>query len=513
MDSDTEKLLDAFQRAKEKFKLCPNRVWAVAGKDLPKLMPDSNSIPDLDKCKERENHELCTFDFCEHSQRDFTAVQQRHECKKDNCFQLQGLFSREILIKAAEADESTVWSLDGRSMIEPPRPYMAISHVWSDGTGTGAWRDGEVNECLYGFFKRIAKQFQCDGIWWDALCIPKEKATRNKALRKIQSNYENARITLIHDCFLRNWNWDQKTACFAILMSPWFSRGWTALELAKSRKVKVIFKGPYGLLIKDLDEQILAKIGDDGPHGKASQIIRNLRAGVITLNSLLTAVGPRHTSWPKDRAIISGLLADIELPNNSQKDIWQQDIYKGILMKIRKVSPGHLFHNSATMSKVSWCPTSLFDMPTTDLDASLDVTEALDLIGIWRRIPATEIPEVEYNWRGIHPLIREQLQLHLRDPDKCFLLSECRTKSSDKSSTVSVDRALLVKEWTPELPTPCYQYKGAVYFHPAHTLSKDFDKIEVTLLGDAERIVEPDGNASEGEQEQTRNDSQVYPSH
>jgi hypothetical protein len=138
-------------------------------------------------------------------------------------------------------------------------------------------------------------------------------------------------------------------------MSPWFSRGWTALELAKSRKVKVIFKGPYGLLIQDLDEQILAKEDeDDGPHKEASRIIRNLRQGITTLNSLLTVLGSRYTSWPKDRAIISGLLADVELPNNSQKDIWQQDIYKGILMKIHKVSLGHLFYNSATMPKVSW---------------------------------------------------------------------------------------------------------------------------------------------------------------
>src|SRR5271156_6840007 len=111
-------------------------------------------------------------------------------------------------------------------MIEHPRPHMAISHVWSDGTGAGAWPDGEVNECLYKYFKRIAQQFQCEGIWWDTLCIPKEKAAREKAIRKIQSNYENARITLVHDIFLRSWKWDRKTACFAILMSPWFSRGW-----------------------------------------------------------------------------------------------------------------------------------------------------------------------------------------------------------------------------------------------------------------------------------------------
>ena len=440
--------------------------------------------------------------------------------KKDNCSQLQGLFSREILAKAVEGKKSTVWSLDGRSVIEPPRPYMAISHVWSDGTGTGAWRDGEVNKCLYEFFQRIAKQFQCDGIWWDTLCIPKEKTLREKALRKIQINYERTRITLVHDCFLRNWNWDQETACFAILMSPWFSRGWTALELAKSRKVKVIFKGPYGPLIKDLDEEILAKEGDpSSPRKKASKIIEKLRNKITTLNNLLTVLSQRYTSKPKDRAIISGVLVDVDLlPNNSQKNIWQQDIYKRILMKIRKVSTGHLFHNSAPIAKVNWCPASLFDMPTTNSEELLSVTEALDLIGKWRCITTTDIPEDRYIWKGIHPLIEKQLKCHLQTSGEgnIFLLSECRTKSGDKSSTWPVDKALLVKERTPEIP--CYQYIGAVYFHPALT-EKDFSKgveeiVKVTLLGDPERMAKLDGNYSEAKKKQlkqTRNDSQVYP--
>lgn len=210
----------------------------------------------------------------------------------------------------------------------------------------------EVNECLYEYFKRIAQQFQCDGIWWDTLCIPKAKDAREKAIRKIQSNYENARITLVHDRFLRNWMWDRETACFAILMSPWFSRGWTALELAKSRKVKVIFKGPCGPVIKDLDEEILSKKGDSGPQEEASKIIRNLRIGVDSIDKLLTILRPRYTSWPKDNAIISALLMDVRLPEGT----WHQEIYKNILRKTPPlhIFPRHLFHNSATIPQVSW---------------------------------------------------------------------------------------------------------------------------------------------------------------
>ncbi|KAF4963855.1 hypothetical protein F66182_18105, partial [Fusarium sp. NRRL 66182] len=83
--SHTE-LLDAFEQATKTFKLCPNRLWVVAREKLPQLLPqdisilaDGNSIPDDDI----HRHDLCTFTFCEHSQRDFTAVKQRHECEEE----------------------------------------------------------------------------------------------------------------------------------------------------------------------------------------------------------------------------------------------------------------------------------------------------------------------------------------------------------------------------------------------------------------------------------------------
>ncbi|KAJ5450846.1 hypothetical protein N7491_000028 [Penicillium cf. griseofulvum] len=44
---------------------------------------------------------------------------------------------------------------------------------------------------------------------------------------------------------------------FYIVMSPWFSRGWTALELKMSQKVHVIFNSPNGPITKELDEDIL----------------------------------------------------------------------------------------------------------------------------------------------------------------------------------------------------------------------------------------------------------------
>ncbi|KFY85967.1 hypothetical protein V500_07988 [Pseudogymnoascus sp. VKM F-4518 (FW-2643)] len=453
-------LLKAFERATKEYTLCPNRVWAVAEEKLPDLLPD-NKLPS------HQGHSRCNINFCEHSQRDFTKIEQHHECYDEKCGLLTGLFSKHKLKEAAENRRSTVWSLDGMSMIDFPRPHMAISHVWSDGTGTGSWRDGEVNKCLYRFFRDIARRFQCEGIWWDTVCIPSEKAARNIAIQNIQSNYENARITLVHDCFLRNWTWiDAETACFAILMSPWFSRGWTALELVKSRKVKVMFGGLHGPVIKDLDEEILAKDTDhkaSKSHIFATGLIRALRDGVTTLNDLLTVLDSRHTSWPKDLAIISALLVDVSIASNHpNEDTWQQDIYQRILLKFGAIAPGHLFHNSPTMShEFNWCPSNLYYMPRDSSDPSLAITPEGDLIGQWIVIATNSSLREMFSWNSTHPLIKEQILSALKHPDKCLLLVDSLGNHQDKALLVTV------VEKEPREEQLCLQYVGAVYFHPA----------------------------------------------
>ncbi|KAJ5753573.1 ankyrin repeats (3 copies) domain-containing protein [Penicillium nucicola] len=314
---------------------------------------------------------------------------------------------------------------------------MAISHVWSDGTGTGAWEDGSVNTCLYDFFVDIAHQLQCDGIWWDTLCIPSGKAARNKATKNIQTAYENARITLVHDLFLRNWKWNPETACFAILMSPWFSRGWTALELMKSRRVMVIFKGKKGPVIKDLDVEILAQDNEpDGPRKEASMIIRKLRRRVDTLDDLLRVLKPRHTSWTYDMSNIAALLIDTEPKENPQ------ETFKSILKEIGKTSPGHLFHKAITFNdSFTWCPVDfLKDMRLSDSESSLEILNNGDVRGRWLIVPFPERFEQTFMLDQLHEMARVKTRNALRSPQQCRLLADC--------NAASVNEVLLVREIT-----------------------------------------------------------------
>jgi hypothetical protein len=282
-------ILRAFGRATSIHRLCPNRVWAITEtlpgktKSLPILFPPNNerlervfSRSQTADAEDHDSHDRCKFSFCERSQMDFTAVPQRHEsrsCRDDSCGLIKGRFNRKRLDVSVHVGGPTAWHLNGTAVIAPGQSFMAVSQCWSDGTGAGAWPAGQINRCLCGFFASIARQLGCQGIWWDTICRPREKSAQTKAISSINQNYEDAKVTLVHNCCLRNLEWvDAETACLAIVMSPWFSRGWTALELGRSHTVKVIFKGRHGLVLKELDHDILKS---RGPWSQRRELLAN----------------------------------------------------------------------------------------------------------------------------------------------------------------------------------------------------------------------------------------------
>ncbi|KAJ5345860.1 ankyrin repeats (3 copies) domain-containing protein [Penicillium brevicompactum] len=433
LDQESFQILN---KARE-LNICHNRLWAAVGKNLAHIWPDPSLIERPNSRGGYNDHTKCTIKGCVYSDRNFTGVRQRHECGGSHCLRLKALFSRSELERAVLREGCTAWDLSGVHLLKQPLQYMAISHVWSDGTGTGAWEDGSVNQCLYEFFVDIAHQLECHGIWWDTLCIPSGKAARNQATKSIQAAYENARVTLVHDLFLRNWQWNPETACFAILMSPWFSRGWTALELLKSRKVMVIFKGKKGPVLKDLDEEILAQDDEpDGPRKEASLIIRRLRRSVSTLDDLLRVLKPRHTSWGDDMSNIAALLIDSEKKEN------KQETFKNVLRTIGMISPGHLFHNAITFDdSFTWCPVDLLnDMHLTNSDCSLEVLNNGDIRGKWLIVPFSAKFERVLMLDQLHDMIRVKTRNALRSPQQCRLLADC--------SEASVNRVLLVREIT-----------------------------------------------------------------
>jgi hypothetical protein len=398
--------------------ICLNRLWNLISvcprtwRDLPALMamtyghdekdlgsfrqledfslrgsPASHSTSEL---IDQQTHEACTSDLCHFSSMDSTRVAQRLKCAdRQSCYLV------ELTSKPNESLGRMLWSsrpTASEGLIHPlmrvDGEYVAISHVWSDGTGAGTGGHGMVNICLFAFFCAVARELGCHGIWWDAISIPLEPMARAQALRNMHSHFSSAKHTVVHDEYLIRFPWKEDgTPCLALLLSPWFTRGWTAVELAVSNSVKVLFKDPTGAatpLIKDLENDVLANTPSCSlGHIIASLIIRKLRTITVrhrSLEGLMAILKTRSNSWPRDRAVIAALLAgikpDIEAVN-MQARVTQQ-----IISSYSTISGRFLIHGSPTISTngpLSWCPSNLFNEGPTILSKEFQVWNTLNL--------------------------------------------------------------------------------------------------------------------------------------
>ena len=88
-----------------------------------------------------------------------TQMIQSHKCQSLECSQMT--FPMEELEASLEEGKGISWSCTSQALSSPTDPYIAISHVWSDGTGVGVQSPGSVNSCLYSFFACIEDRLQC----------------------------------------------------------------------------------------------------------------------------------------------------------------------------------------------------------------------------------------------------------------------------------------------------------------------------------------------------------------
>jgi len=361
--------------------LCPNRFWNLAGVterkqvDLPGLMEMAIRHPRL----RHAQHDKCTIGFCTFTTLDSTKIEQLHRCRDKGCLEHGQLwFNPKLLNESINENGRTVWPISEPFKVLQTGSYVAISHVWSDGTGVGLQEVGKVNRCLFEFFAKIIRELGHDGIWWDTISIPTDRDARRKAINEMHKNYSNAAVTLLHDEYLVNYEWaDDGSPCLALVFSPWLTRGWTALELIMSETVLVLYKGRDGRpVVKNLDVDILAKDPSrcTRAHWIASTIIRRIRKKDIdNVSSLMAILKPRTTSWERDRMVIAGLLAGLDdIPSNIRQD----EITKKVIDRIYRLNPSSILHGQVTIAETggwSWCPPSLYYMPvetTGDLSES-----------------------------------------------------------------------------------------------------------------------------------------------
>ena len=213
--------------------------------------------------------------------------------------------------------------------------------------------------------------------------MPTTRDKKDVAMDRMHLNYQYALFTLIHDEELVNFEWkDDGSPCIALALSTWFTRGWTALELWESDKVKVLFRNPeknvdnkQSYIVKDLEE-VLARPGDlfvHPAHRAASVIIRRLMKKTkfyeVQVSRILSNLKIR------DRLMIAGLMGQV----TGFKSIWSKSqITREILTHSKKLLVMCLLHGQSTMAyrgPWSWCPTSILNLNESEPGTELQTHE------------------------------------------------------------------------------------------------------------------------------------------
>lgn len=121
--------------------------------------------------------------------------------------------------------------------VEEDGPFVAISHVWSDGLGNP--RANSLPTCQLLRLLDLAAGVDADqdgkdgvGLWIDTLCVPLEKNKRILALRQMGKAYTDAQHVLVIDNELQSFSLDcsDEEKLARVLLSGWMQRLWTLEE-------------------------------------------------------------------------------------------------------------------------------------------------------------------------------------------------------------------------------------------------------------------------------------------
>ena len=449
--------IEEASRMIEVLGFCQKRIWEVVRyshdqeNDLVPLMRALEHLPHLS----HKGHESCTSGFCEDSSQNYTSVTQLHKCldSEDCVTTTDEMFRQSLLVAALNGNTvTTAWALDGMSLVARGKSYLAVSHVWSDGTGAGAWKAGQVNKCLWDFLVGIAGDLGCGGVWWDTVCIPRDKAARTIALNNMHHNYEAAEYTVVHDLYLSGIEWKSDgSPCIALVLSPWFTRGWTALELLLSKKVLVLFRQGNGYILKDLDQEVLVqhRFLQSHAHCIATDAVKRLRHASNTFEStsnLLSVLRARYTSWSRDQSIIAGLMCGL----TDHVTLSEQVVTKKILLKLGNIDRRCLLHGLPTMSEppFSWCPPRFVDIPAGGFSNPIKVLDDGTLSALWE---IWCISKIHVDKELIQPLsadlyVRSQVQRALLKPEECVILTWPSFNSQGLLVRLKVDKFYTERE-------------------------------------------------------------------
>ena len=331
-------------------------------------------------------HDKCTERACAIHMIDPTTYRNKHATPACRCPRL-----KPPLAQVANLLENQripiVWeTLDGElcSSDALDIPYVAISHVWSDGLGSTT-EDG-LPACQINRLAALVRRLVPSGAFWmDALCIPERRDVRKRAIGLMARTYRQAQAVLVIDAGIRccSVSAPLEERLLRVLSSGWMQRLWTLQEGLLAHKL--VFEFSDGLAA--IEE--LIPVGDDLLDvlltSLASEIFRLTKykksgspAGPADfgLGDVAHAVRWRGTSKGEDETLaISGLL-DIDAFELVSLPPAQR--MKTLLLRVRRLPRNIIFTLGPKLDEPGfrWAPRTLMSGRSSSMAIGRDSCEA-----------------------------------------------------------------------------------------------------------------------------------------
>ncbi|KAH8094541.1 hypothetical protein BXZ70DRAFT_992312 [Cristinia sonorae] len=332
------------------------------------------------------NHDACTHRNCVANNIDTRNYINRH-CALVRCTGcasvkppleriIRSLQDQEVPIlrvDAGQGDHSDLPVLTSTTF--SAAPYIAISHVWSDGLGSTT--EVGLPSCQISRISRLVEPILAQGYFWiDALCVPQRREMRKRAIGLMAETYRRAAVVLVIDSGIRSCSTSAPLAekLVRVVTSGWMQRLWTLQEglLAK----KLMFEFSDGVL--DINDLIPS--GEDCFDPLLMQLASEVfRLRVYQINpehfglaQVTRALRWRSTSRAEDETLaICGLLNvnAFELVN-----LPRQERMKKLLLTVKTLPRDIPFLISPKLSEDNfrWAPLTLM----TKSDTALSVSQA-----------------------------------------------------------------------------------------------------------------------------------------
>lgn len=325
------------------------------------------------------------------------------------------------------------WSVEYHIKGERKPPYIAISHIWSDGMGNP--RENSLPECQIERIQGMVDEIDYPGrngnktvgFWMDTLCVPVEdqlRAYRKKSIANMRHIYKNAVAVLVLDPWLQKIPSTAPTTeiLARLCQSAWLRRLWTHQEGFLAKEVYYRFRDK-SVSMKEIEERRLQYENELKAKGIYSKFLFDAQLQAIepysflkmaiefvdddgetktlpedAFEPLVLSLELRRTTRAGDETLcLSSILSPLGLDVNTYLDISGENVAERRMVRfyqdIQKFDPRIVFNSYPRLSVdgFKWAPKSLIGHRSEELMRRGEHAEGEHVTGAEEVVPLKQV--------------------------------------------------------------------------------------------------------------------------